>query len=503
VNDEPSQGNLPAPVWAVVRKALAKRPDERQQTATAFVAELRDALLAAGPFPGPEVQVAPDTLAERTIPSIPTERPLPEAQRPPSTGTARTIYTLQPGDRIGDYQLENRLDEGDRTRVYHALDLRHDRHVALKLIGTEDTRGTRTERFRREARLLGRLHHAHIVPFLDFDSFDFVCFIVMPFLTGRSLATRIQQQRMLPLQSVADIVRPLAGALDYLHSKQIIHRDLKPKNVVFDERDNPYLADLGIAKLLDDASDIQLTSVGQSVGTPAYMSPEQWLGTAVTPATDQYSLGCIVYEMLTGEPPFSAEAPFALMLQHVREAPRIPSQVRPDLPPAIDEVLLKALEKDPAHRHADATGFSRALRAAIQATAETAPGRTAGHVFISYSREDGEYAHRLAERIRAAGLEVWIDARLEPSDRWWRKIVAAIDDCAAFIAIMSPNAADSKWVEREVLLADQKNKPAFPLLLRGEPLPIYVNTQYTDVTGERLPPDPFYDRLVRTARVRA
>jgi serine/threonine protein kinase len=523
LQEEPPQGPLAPPVYAVLRRMLAKQHADRFPSAEAFVVELRAALEQTGGLDSRGAGFAP--AADRAHATVeisspeqrgPDEGASPVAPEPalldqivttremPAAGfrVRTTIYSLDRGDRLGDYQLEDRLDEGERTRVFHALDLRHDRHVALKLIGTEGPRGTRAERFRREARLLGRLHHPRIVPILEFDSVDLVCFISMPFLTGRSLAHRLRQEERFALPFVVDIVEQLAEALDYLHTQSVLHRDLKPSNVVFDGARNAYLADLGIAKAVDDMESTGITRTGQIVGTPAYMAPEQWMGMQSSAAADQYSLGCIVYEMLVGAPPFAADAAYALMLQHVRDTPAAPSSVEKMLPAAVDSVMLRVLEKDPAQRYPDAAEFAAALRDALDGRAgEDAEPGSRPHVFISYARSDGAYAHRLADRMREAGLDVWIDARIEGGDRWWRTIVEAIDACAAFVVIMTPDSADSRWVEREILLADQRNKPAFPLLLSGDAFPLYINTQYMDVTGARLPPDTFYDRLaVRISR---
>lgn len=520
LQEEAPQGSLAPAVYDVLRRMLAKQPSDRYASAGEFITALRAALEQSGtldapafvpaagepaveahatievPVPGREGEGTAETVASGPID---TSTP-PDAitREMPAVGfrLRTTIYSLDRGDRLGDYQLENRLDEGERTRVFHALDLRHERHVALKLIGTEGPQGTRAERFRREARLLGRLHHPRIVPILDFDAVDLVCFIAMPFLTGRSLAHRLRQRESLAPPFVTDIVEQVAEALDYLHSRSVLHRDLKPSNIVFDGARNAYLADLGIAKAVDDSESTGLTRTGQIVGTPTYMAPEQWLGMQSGAAADQYSLGCIVYEMLVGTPPFVADAPYALMLQHVRDTPVAPSTSVDTLPAAVDDVMQRVLDKDPAQRYPDAAEFAAALRSALDARDTAAESRARSHVFISYARQDGEYAHRLADRMREAGLDVWIDARIEGGDRWWRTIVEAINACSAFVVIMSPESADSRWVEREVLLADQRNKPAYPLLLRGDAFPLYVNTQYMDVTGDRLPPDSFYTRLV-------
>ncbi len=422
----------------------------------------------------------------------PLRRPEPQVVVEPPRGRPHAQRTEQ---QLGAYRLIDRIDKGGRTRVYHAIDTKREREVALKVIDTRDESGTRAARFDQEARLLGRLHHAHIVPFFDFGSANGVSYIAMPLLAGRSLAARLEVERV-PLEPALRIVGQVAGALDYLHAQGIVHRDLKPSNLVFDEGENVYLADLGIAKVLDDEQNLQLTQVGQILGTPAYMPPEQWLGGSITPAADEYALACIAFEMLSGVPPFVGDSPYAMMLQHVKDTPPLLSNSRPDLPGAIDAVLLHALEKDAQHRHGSTGAMAAALQLAAAGSVEPATAGT-GHVFISYSQSDGEFARQLADRIRAAGLDVWMDARIEPSDRWWRVIVDAIEACGAFVVVMSSASEGSRWVEREILLADRTGKPAFPVLLGGDPFPIYIGTQYAEAVDGALPP-AFYERLART-----
>ncbi len=455
-----------------------------------------------------EVGAVRERRSERTttlVPVVPVAEPAPQTMPLPAPAAAEvppllplTYHTLKAGDLLRDYRVDERIDKGERSRVYRAYDTQREREVALKIMNAQYESSERAARFKREAQLLGRLHHAHIVPFYDFGSLYDMNYIVMPFLKGGSLARRLEQHKRLLLPDVLDTLDQLAGALDYMHGEGIVHRDLKPTNLVFGDTDNIYLADLGIAKVLDDKDSVALTAVGQTLGTPVYMPPEQWSGERVTSAADQYALACITFQLLTGELPFTAETPFALMLKHVRENPPLLSALRPDLPTSIDAALLRAMEKDPAKRYPNVHSFAAALRAAAYQPA--AGGQKSGHVFISYSRADGDYAYRVADFLKSKGLEVWIDSRIEPSDGWWRMIVEAIDTCGAFVIIMSPAAEESKWVEREYMLADHKNKPAFPLLLKGSPFPIYVATQYADVQGELLPPENFCQRLIQAAQ---
>lgn len=446
------------------------------------------------PIPRVEPIAAPEpinTVAQRTEattqPEVPVEAvPTP----PPPTRDATTTFTgLTQGLWIAHYRLDTRLDKGERSRVYQAHDTRLDRPVAIKALNAYSSSSERSERFKREAQLLGKLHHAHIVPLYDYGVLNDINYTVMPLLTGGSLEDKLRDT-VSPSQALA-VARPLGEALDYIHSNGVIHRDLKAGNILFGEQNKLYLVDFGIAKILDPGQQA-LTAVGQVVGTPETMAPEQWVGETLTPAADQYTFAALVYRMLTGEMPFKADSPYRYMLQHLRETPPLPSSRRSELPGAVDAVLLKALGKDPAERYPSINLFVDALERALRG-ADSA--RTEGHIFLSYSRADGDYARSVAGYLRGHGFEVWMDDKIEPSEEWWPNIVAALDQCCAFVVIMSPSSAESRWVARETLLADEKRKPAFPLLLRGKAFPIYVATQYADVSDGSMPNEVFIRRL--------
>ncbi|MGQ9888924.1 MAG: protein kinase domain-containing protein [Aggregatilineales bacterium] len=233
-----------------------------------------------------------------------------------------------------------------------------------------------TERFMREAQTAASLEHAHIVPVYDFGLHGGIYYVVMRLLTGGSLAERLQfaEQGEQPLPSLvetAEVVGRIAAALDYAHSRGVIHRDIKASNVMFDDQGNPFLVDFGIAKLLGATS--SLTGTGVAMGTPSYMSPEQWRGEGVTPETDQYALGVMTYTMLTGRMPFEAPTPYALMHKHLTEQPTPPSVWRADLPETVRPVLERAMAKAPADRYPSARAFAEALAAAASAVPAADP----------------------------------------------------------------------------------------------------------------------------------
>jgi serine/threonine-protein kinase len=261
--------------------------------------------------------------------------------------------------QIGRYQIEKVLGHGGMAVVFLAHDPDLKRHVAIKLLPRQFVfSGEMRVRFIHEARIVAALRHQAIVPIYDFGEFDEQPYLIMPYMPGGSLATRLPGPQ--PAAVVAPIVERLAPALDKAHAQGIIHRDLKPDNVLFDEDGFPYLADFGIARLAEATQSMTV------IGTPAYMSPEQVSGDRqLDGRSDIYALGVIVFEMLTGRPPYEADSPAKLMFKHVHEpVPNIMS-VRPDLPPVCQEVIARSMAKSPDARYAKAVDLAQTLAQAV------------------------------------------------------------------------------------------------------------------------------------------
>ena len=223
------------------------------------------------------------------------------------------------------YRLERQPDgtpvllgRGGTATVYLAHDLRHDRHVALKVVHPELTVSVEAERFLREIRVIARLSHPHILPLFDSGEADGLLYYVMPYLRGESLRRRLQREGRLELPVALGIAREVALALDYAHREGVVHRDIKPENILLEDG-QAVVADFGVAAAVQvQAVDERLTESGRAVGTPAYMSPEQAGGDGpLDGRSDIYSLGCVLYEMLGGEPPFIGVTPQATMIQQV------------------------------------------------------------------------------------------------------------------------------------------------------------------------------------------
>jgi len=273
------------------------------------------------------------------------------------------------GQTLGQYQLRELLGIGGMGSVYRAYQVNLKREVAVKIISPELVNNAELmARFIREAEISAQLEHANIVPIHDFGTQSGVTYVVMRLLTGGSLSRRIEQRvedgrPLISLGETAELLRQVASALDYAHSHNVIHRDIKPANIMFDNQGKPHVVDFGIAKLTRGGA--SFTQTGTAMGTPNFMPPEQWRGEELTPQADQYALGVMVYQLLTGRVPFDGDSAFVLMHKHLNEQPTPLSILRPDIPPAVMMVINRALAKDYRQRFQSCTAFAQAFEGAI------------------------------------------------------------------------------------------------------------------------------------------
>jgi TolB-like protein len=260
----------------------------------------------------------------------------------------------------GRYHIEREVGAGGMATVFLAQDLRHGRQVAIKLLRPELAAAIGADRFLREIRTTATLQHPHILPLFDSGQVDSLLYYVMPYVEGESLRDRLERERQLPVEEAVRLGREVAEALTYAHQQGVVHRDIKPENILL-SRGHALLADFGIARVLSDGAG-GLTSTGMSVGTPHYMSPEQAGAEPVVDGrSDQYSLACVIYEMIAGEPPWTGPTAHAILAKRISQPPVPLRLTRPQVPPALDATLLRALSAVPADRYSNMPSFSDAL----------------------------------------------------------------------------------------------------------------------------------------------
>lgn len=270
---------------------------------------------------------------------------------------------IQVGQMIGPYRIVEQVGQGGMATVYKAYHAAVDRYVAIKVLPRHFALDAQfTGRFKQEAKFIANLEHPHILPIYDYGESDGLTYLVMRYLDAGTLRERIAAGR-LSLPEIDNFFSQIADALDYAHTKGVIHRDLKPANVLVDSRGSAFLTDFGIAKIIEGTS--HFTNTGAVIGTPVYMSPEQGQGVKLDQRSDIYSLGIVLYEMVTGRVPYNAETPFAIIFKHLYDPLPLPTTIRPDTPTAIERVILKALSKNPADRFASAKEFQESWKKAL------------------------------------------------------------------------------------------------------------------------------------------
>jgi len=264
------------------------------------------------------------------------------------------------GKKLGQYILLEQLGEGGMAKVYNALDSRVDRNVAIKVIlPSKRTSSVFLQSFEREAKVLAKLTHTNIVKVLNYGVENGQPYLVMEYVPGGTLKEAMNQK--LPWQTAAAILTPIAKALDYVHQQQVVHRDVKPSNILLQEDLTPMLSDFGILQLLESKDEKIDSAIGTGLGTPEYMPPEQSMGRDVDFRADIYSLGLVFYEMITGQKPYTADSPMAMVIKHVTDQLPLPTSIDKNIPKFVERAILRAVQKDPNKRYMNMGQFAHVL----------------------------------------------------------------------------------------------------------------------------------------------
>lgn len=325
------------------------------------------------------------------------------------------------GITIEKYKIVRELGRGGMAVVYRAMDTMLDRNVAVKMILSESDNKEKAEkllkRFNREAKILASLSHPNIVKVLDYGEYESTPYLVMEFISGGALKSKMG--RPIPYAEAATMLVPIARALQHAHQQKIVHRDVKPENILINDSGQPMLSDFGILKLVDVEESHGLTGTGKIVGTPAYMSPEQIRGREVDGRTDMYALGIVFFEMITARRPYNANTPIELSMQHLHDPIPKAKQFARDLPAEVDQIIAKAIAKNPEDRFPSMGAFAQALEKLSGTTVRTttAERRAIKAAEEKKHQEESEKPKRkfspvllyvAAGLITIAGLGVWL-----------------------------------------------------------------------------------------------
>jgi serine/threonine protein kinase len=365
------------------------------------------------------------------------------------------------GQTLGKYQIVELIGKGGMATVYKAYQPGLDRYVAVKVVSAQQIPipGLK-ERFIREAKAVAQLSHPNILPIYDVGLEGDISYFVMKYVVGgRTLRDLMGQPMDLP--TVSHYIDQAGRALDHAHERGILHRDVKPTNMLL-EGDWLLLADFGLAKIAE--GDVALTGTGMVMGTPAYVSPEQAESKLVDHRTDIYSLGIVLYEMVTGQVPYKGGMPVGVIVKHITEPLPPPRHLKPDLPETVEQIILKAVAKAPADRYDRAGELAEALRAQLCPSGVAMSPTMATqltHLFISYRHNvepDQQVANYLYEYLTTRGHNVFIDRTLRTGETWLEEIDRQIKGSDFLVALLSKESSDSEVVQAEVRRAYEYRK---------------------------------------------
>ncbi|CAB9506498.1 MAP/microtubule affinity-regulating kinase 3 [Seminavis robusta] len=392
---------------------------------------------------------------------------------------------------IKGFQFRELIHEGTFIYIYRAFQHSLSRYVAVYTLSPSTRHDRDCQRaIERAAEIQSKYEHPNIVPVVDCGHHQGVPYIVTQWMSGGLLRDYLWQkqqggQEHLSPQEMAGIIKQIASALHQLHVQGEIQGDPCTSNIAMDRWGNAYISDF-MKRAFDETYP---TGNGQLHGMPSYMAPERWRHRPSNALTDQYALGVIAYEVVTGRTPFEdAQSSEELRNLHFSRPIPSPQLFRSTLSDSVSAVLEKALAKNPTQRYSTTLSFALAFENAIMDTPT--------EIFISYSRKDSSYKNKLKADLVANGFQVWTDEQIAHGEQWFNEINEAIRHCAAVIVLMTTSAELSEWVQKEVLLAKRYRKAIFPILLDGSEFPILIDTQFEDARDTHSMPSPdFYRRL--------
>jgi serine/threonine-protein kinase len=383
---------------------------------------------------------------------------------------------------IGDrYTIVERIAVGGMGSVYRATDNRLRRSVALKLLKDGLAHDPRfVERFRREARSAAGLTHPNIAGIFDYGEEDGRHFIVMELADGRDLARILLDEGPLSVERALKITAATADALGHAHRMGVVHRDVKPANIVVDEHDRVKVTDFGIARAAGDST---ITQTGTILGTAFYLSPEQASGDNLGPHSDVYSLGVVLYEMLTGAVPFTADSPVSVAMKHLNEDVPAPSWLKPGLGPEIDELVGSATAKDPGGRPSDGAEYAARIRRVME-MARGGPVASAAPTLVETMRDPGYASTATMEQPAAPASGLWaLPGPAVPWNRAVRLTLMALGALALLLLAFQALAGDSPRGERE--RAGEQD----PAAIENQTAPEEEPTEVVEPAGVTIPPD--------------
>jgi len=345
------------------------------------------------------------------------------------------------GKTLDRYRVLSLLGQGAMAQVYRARDLESGAEVAIKVLHPHLTSDPQVAaRFEHEARAASKLDHPAIVRVLDHGRVGDTSYLVMPLREGPSLKEYLEERagHPVPVADAVNLVARLADALDYAHRYGVVHRDVKPSNVLLSGGDlrEGMIVDFGVAHLTEATVE---TASGTTLGTPAYMAPEQGAGEQPDARTDVYALAAMLFEMVTGRPPFRAESPYAVIMHHIHTPPPSPRSFRPDLPPAVEAVILRALAKDPANRYATAADFAAALHRSLLSPMQTRPNRLPTLAFAAAA----------VAVLLLGGLLTW-RAGLALPRRFGGAVAADVTPTVQTLILQGAPAVRSAWLDPDL-----------------------------------------------------